>query len=141
MFNSWFQSFSGGIACNQISVRKTMCVITWEGLPWDMNVSMPTLLKEKLVPHLQKPKFTAIIFTSGHKKVKHKTPHRLADSKYLRKVAESLGLHRVISLKCCRLGHRLGLQRCPDPSVASVLARKTVVTMFLTFQEEQPGSL
>lgn len=118
-----------------------MSVITWEGLPWDMNVSMPTLLKEKLVPHLQKPKFTAIIFTSGHKKIKHKTPHRLADSKYLRKVAESLGLHRVISLKCCRLGHRLGLQRCPDPSVASVLVRKTVVTMFLTFQEEQPGSL
>ena len=47
----------------------------------------------------------------------------------------------VLNLGESRLGHRLGLDHCPDPSVASVLAKKPVVNMFLTFQEEQPESL
>lgn len=39
-----------------------------EVLLQDVNVSMPTLLKEKLVPHLQKAEFTIINFISRHKK-------------------------------------------------------------------------
>lgn len=42
-----------------------------EVLLQDVNVSMPTLLYEKLVLHLQKAEFTVINFISGHKKVKH----------------------------------------------------------------------
>lgn len=43
----------------------------YEGLLEDVDVFMPTLVKEKLVPHLQKAEFTVIIFIIGHKKVKH----------------------------------------------------------------------
>lgn len=43
----------------------------WEGLLQDVNVPMPTVLKEKLVPHLQNAEFMVINFISGHKKVKH----------------------------------------------------------------------
>lgn len=56
----------------------------WEGLLRDVNVPMPTLLKEKLVPHLQKPGFTATRFISGHKKVKHQMPHKLTQNTYER---------------------------------------------------------
>jgi len=31
----------------------------------------------------------------------------------------------VLNVGECRLGHCLGLEHCPDPSVASVLAKKT----------------
>lgn len=47
----------------------------------------------------------------------------------------------VMNLGKCRVGHRLGLEHCPNPNVAFVLERKTVVSMFLTFGGEQSESL